>query len=285
VDLETKIREDDPRQNVTAGQQVRLIDVPADAGMGLGLFETLHDYADARSMAEGLNRAAIANYGHAGLTFVELVSRQIDEMKDMIDAQMAKAMAALNLPTNADGQVARVAKKFMLVGVAGELAIKFGILPWPQGEAQRAASKLFGEWLENRGGVGASEEACALDQVRYYLQKNAYKFICPDKDEHEPKSAASMGFIKKVAGVKYFCFPAETWKREVCTGLDSSFVARVLQDHGYLIADDGRSTKPVDFAGTTVRVHAVRESILTVESKSSVRNVILAARNQLQKGT
>jgi putative DNA primase/helicase len=285
VDLETKIREDDPRQNVTAGQQVRLIDLAADAGKGLGLFETLHDYADARAMAEGLSRAAIANYGHAGLVFVELVSRHIEQMKDMIDALMAEAMVDLRLPANADGQVARVAKKFMLVGTAGELAIKFGILPWPQGEASAAAKKLFEDWLANRGGVAASEESRALDQVRYYLQKNAGRFICPEKDEHAPKSAASAGFIKDVSGVRCFCFPAETWKRDVCAGLDPSFVARILQDHGFLASEDSRLTKAVHLAGATVRVYAVREAILTVESGGLPIDFKVVAPNHLQKIT
>ena len=34
-------------KKVTAGQQVRVIDLPADAGAGLGLFEDLHGFQNA----------------------------------------------------------------------------------------------------------------------------------------------------------------------------------------------------------------------------------------------
>jgi putative DNA primase/helicase len=266
MDLEAKIREDDPKQTVTAGQKVRLIDLMADAGKGQGLFEELHDFPDARSMAEGLGRAAIKNYGHAGIAFIESVSADTEGFARIIGKRLEQGFTALNLPTDADGQVARVAKKFLLVGVAGEIAIKLGILPWPEGEATNAAMKLFGEWLENRGGTGASEETYALEKVRYYLQKNAARIAGQGKDEQGPKSAASAGFIKDVSEVKCFCFPVETWKRDVCAGLDPRFVARILQKHDYLSTEGGRDTKSVNYNGATVRVYAIKESILTVES-------------------
>lgn len=44
ISLGDKLAEDGRR--VTAGQQVRVIDLQADAGAGLGLFETLHGARD-----------------------------------------------------------------------------------------------------------------------------------------------------------------------------------------------------------------------------------------------
>ena len=44
ITLGDKIAEDGRNRKVAAGQQVRMIDVPADAGAGLGIFETLHGY-------------------------------------------------------------------------------------------------------------------------------------------------------------------------------------------------------------------------------------------------
>jgi putative DNA primase/helicase len=283
MDLEAKIRDDDPRQNVTAGQKVRLIDLTADAGKGNGLFEELHDFPDGRSMAEGLGQAAITNYGHAGIAFVENVSADTEGFVRIIEKRLMQGFAALKLPADVDGQVARVAKKFLLVGVAGEIAIKLGILPWPEGEALTAAKKLFGEWLKNRGGVGASEEAHVLEQVRYFLQKNATRFASEEKDQHGPKSAASAGFIQDVSGKRYFCFPSETWKRDVCAGLDPRFVTHILQKHDYLSSERSRPTKSVNYAGATVRVYAIKETILTEKSGSLPIGFRVEAQNQLKK--
>jgi hypothetical protein len=43
----------------------------------------------------------------------------------------------------ADGQVKRAASKFALVAMAGELAIEYGIVPWPKGDAIKAAAEMF----------------------------------------------------------------------------------------------------------------------------------------------
>jgi putative DNA primase/helicase len=66
-------------------------------------------------------------------------------------------------------QVARAAKKFALIGVAGEWATALGVTPWGRGEAQRAARWAFERWLEARGGVGSHEERQAIEQVRLMI--------------------------------------------------------------------------------------------------------------------
>ena len=43
IGIAEKVAEDGHGRKVTAGQQVRVIDIPAVAGAGLGLFETFTD--------------------------------------------------------------------------------------------------------------------------------------------------------------------------------------------------------------------------------------------------
>jgi hypothetical protein len=69
-----------------------------------------------------------------------------------------------HLPKGADGQVSRVARRFGLVAAAGELATGLGVLPWPEGEAERAAARCFGDWLRARGGAGPA--SCARASPR-----------------------------------------------------------------------------------------------------------------------
>ena len=57
-------------QRIYAGQEVRLVDVPADAGAGYGLFEDLHGAKSSKAFADQLREATTRNYGHAGRAFV-----------------------------------------------------------------------------------------------------------------------------------------------------------------------------------------------------------------------
>jgi putative DNA primase/helicase len=285
IDLETKIREDDPKRNVTAGQMVRVINIAADAGQSMGVFEELHGFGAPRQMAEALNRAALENYGHAGIAFVRHVSEDFDGTIATVNRSLEQQFSALNLAADVDGQVLRVAKKFMLVGAAGELAISFGLLPWPEGEAAAAAQRLFKDWLDERGGSGAREDMLVLDQVRYYLQRNASRILVPVKaDDGKPQSVATGGFIKEINGQNCFCFPIETWKRDVCAGIDPKHAARVLDAKGFLVADPGRTSRSVNYiAKSNVRVVAVKDTILTVDARKLPMSVTTELRKTVAR--
>ena len=53
IGIADKVAEDG-RKKVTAGQEVRVIDVPADAGAGFGLFEDLHSFETDLTTSERL---------------------------------------------------------------------------------------------------------------------------------------------------------------------------------------------------------------------------------------
>ena len=50
----------------TAGQEIRLADIEADAGAGMGIFETLHGYHDAASLAVAIKEASAKYHGATG---------------------------------------------------------------------------------------------------------------------------------------------------------------------------------------------------------------------------
>ena len=64
-------------QRVHAGQEVRLIDLPANAGQGHGLFEALHGYANGQTFADGIKERVQETHGTAGRAFVELLVRDM----------------------------------------------------------------------------------------------------------------------------------------------------------------------------------------------------------------
>jgi putative DNA primase/helicase len=267
--LEAKVGEEKGNARVAAGQLVRFIDVEADAGKGMGLFEDLGGHESPEALARALKKATTEHYGHAGLAFVEYLSSNIVQAAITASTLMEDFVVSLAIPSNADGQVRRIARRFALVAAGGEMAIVAGIVPWEKGTAANACKVMYDKWLANRGGVKADEIRLALEQVRYFLQKNAHRMSSPEADEIAPKSAANAGFIKTLPDdTRCFCFPDETWSKDVCVGRDPRYVARILKDMGYLATDANRTTKSVRFAGVNVRVHAVKESILTDDAES-----------------
>lgn len=153
--LGAKIAEAGKGRRLTAGQQVRVVDIPGDANAGRGLFEELHGFDDAAALSGHLRAAAAQNYGHAGR---ELLSRIAADLRAAADelGRYKKQFLAENCPENSDGQIFRVANRFALVAAAGELATALGSFPWPAGEASRGVGRYFADWLKQRAAPARS---------------------------------------------------------------------------------------------------------------------------------
>ena len=139
-----------------AGLDVRLANLPADAGAGMGIFQNLHGRPSAAALADELRGAARAHHGTAARAF--LAKLAYDRAKDgaTLRATLDELRASFltkHVPADATGQVRSVAGRFALIGAAGELARDYGVLPWPASEAMRAAGACFMAWLAERGGA------------------------------------------------------------------------------------------------------------------------------------
>lgn len=140
-----------------AGQEVRLLDLPADAGAGLGVFEELHGHGSGALFSKVLEHAACSYYGTAGPAFVQKIIDDRDTVIDIVK-ELQKQFAREHVPADASGQAHRAAVRFGLVGAAGEIASHFGVTAWPEGAALQAAEACFQAWLQVRGGAGDLEE-------------------------------------------------------------------------------------------------------------------------------
>ncbi|MGO9774708.1 MAG: DUF927 domain-containing protein, partial [Roseiarcus sp.] len=159
-----------------AGQAVRLVGVLADRGLGQGVFDHTGGFADASKLADAVGAAAIANYGVAGPEYLrrltQLEPEALPNLWRAFEADFIKEGGA----ESGGGQVLRVAKRFALAALAGELATFFGITGWRtnerlHGDARAAALWVFKAWLEKRGGLGSREDQIALDQIRRLLAR------------------------------------------------------------------------------------------------------------------
>lgn len=234
-----------------AGLDVRLANLPADAGAGLGVFQDLHGRASPAALAEELRDAARAHHGVAARALLAKLAND----RATKGAELHEALEALratfigeHVPAGAAGQIRSVAGRFALIGAAGELARDYGVLPWPEGEALRAAGACFAAWLAERGGTGSGEDAAALAQVRSFFEANGesrFTQLTPPVCGGEPappevtRTVNRAGFRRRTGEGEAerweFLVLTETWKAEVCKGLDAKRTAEMLAGRGFLI--------------------------------------------------
>jgi uncharacterized protein (DUF927 family) len=243
ISLADKMQEAGKRAKV--GQEVRMVDIPADAGRGLGLFETLNGAHDGAAFADQLKQAALTYYGAPFRAFLTAVVNQQDRYRSFLEGQLASWVKA-HCPASAGGQVVRVAHRFGLIAAAGELAIHLRILPWPDGEARLGVAACFRAWLEERGGVGAAEIERGTEQVLRFLQTfGGSRFEDPWNTNEPFRPSNRAGFRRKEAGIcHYYMFPS-VFKTEACKGFNARQVSRTLIERGLMEGEGGKTSKSI----------------------------------------
>lgn len=245
------------------GAEVRMLNVPADAGAGLGAFEALHGERDARSFADRLRLAASKTYGTAGPEFVRYLVNHHAEVRE-IAAKLRQEFVSTTLPSDAASEVGRACQRFALIAAAGELAVQAGISPWEPGDARRAAERCFQDWLTNRETNGGIDAERAIAQVRQFLgEHGASRFQSLSEANTPERISHRAGFRRKDSdgGVEYLVLP-DVFKAEVCRGLNHKSVLVELERRGFLKREDQRWTLKPRTPEGIIRVHCIGGEIL-----------------------
>jgi len=238
-------------KRVHAGAEIRLCDVPADAGMSMGLFEDIHDFDSPDKFSDALVANAAKYYGTAFIEYIKCVLAKREAISPMLK-ECEAAFTKATLTDKASGQARRVASRFALVAAGGELATEWGITGWQSGEAMQAAISCFKAWLAGYGGEGNQEERQMLKQVRHFLELHSEgRFVDKERsvvnDSHAPKVLNKAGFREHSGEgdettTNFYIFP-EVFKEEVCKGFDYRQVARLLIDKDFM-RPDGKHLQP-----------------------------------------
>jgi len=247
-------------QRPRAGQEVRLIDIPADAERGFGVFSHAGPHG-AKTLADALKAAARTSYGTAGPEFVRrLITKGVEKSIAAIN-ELMKAFKDC-APSDADGQVLRVCDCFGLVAAAGELAHDLGVVHWQRGAATEAARQCFKDWLQSRGGAEAGEVKAAISQVRLFIEKYGHSRFEPTDGQTERAVQNRAGWYKGEGNDREWLIPPETWKSEITHGHDPHLVAHVLADRRMLEpGNDGGLTRVCKISGKPHRVYVLKASI------------------------
>ena len=156
--------------------------------------------------------------------------------------------------SGSDGQVRRAAQRLGLIGTAGEMAAGWGIVPWAPGEAYEAAEAALASWVRDVAAPRVRKCAkrflasgCSSRPMEIRASNPSISPMIFGRSQTEPDGGREQGPTASGS------IPAETWKTEICSGIDAGLVARVLSDRGMLArGDDG-----------FLRVHQDRRSLAT----------------------
>ncbi len=242
------------QERAYAGQEVRFCELPADAGAGFGCWDVLHGLPDGARFSETLQRNAGKHYGTAYPEFIRCTIREREAMPGQFET-LRRAFEEHALTDKAGGQAIRAATRFAAVAYAGEKATEWGLTGWPQGEAVKAARRMFRDWLQAFGGEENREPRKMVEQVQGWIQAHAGARLEDMRrpsisDTHAPRTMNRAGWkrpTKETASLhekdhvfEYLIYPT-VFRQELCTGFDPAQVVKELLARGLLKRGDGKN--------------------------------------------
>lgn len=170
------------------------------------------------------------------------------------------------VPSAFSGELKRAADRFALIAAAGELATKWGLTGWREGEAVAAAERCFKEWVKTRGTTGSSDIEAAIRQIRAFLGafgESRFQVLSPGQHE-------ALRIIPNRAGFKRlndddeteYLILQEPFRNELCAGFSHQSVLKELDRRELLVRDQRNMTIKPRLPGLgTTRVYCIRQEI------------------------
>lgn len=237
------------------GQELRLADIEADAGQNMGIFETLHDIDGPAECADHLKAAAsrchgVVLHGYLNKLVAEMNNPDQRAVRLRWITEVQTHFMAIAVPAAAAGQVHRVAKRFALAAIGGELGTLYGLTGWKSGEATDAALKCFNAWLQRRGTAGQGEVEQLLRQVAEFFELHTESRFALWESKSKQPVLNRAGFRRPVTNgldtesfvYEFFVLPG-VFKNELCRGFDPRWAAKVLIEKKLLRMGSDKKTQ------------------------------------------
>lgn len=229
------------KSRAMTGQELRLIEIPADSNTGFGVFNTVSGFTNSKEFVDYLANGVNVNYGVLGEAWLYWVVENRDEVIQgfkVFSSFMKEILEYHLIPS----QAKRVADRFIIIAYAGYLAdLSFNLFApeFNRETVTRAVKRCFSAWLENFGSQDSKEEEKILNHAKSQLEKNENsRFEVLDTVRADPDDLGSSypASIQNKLGFRQqnvFYVLASQWE-EFCSPFNSRHVSEVLRKVGLL---------------------------------------------------
>lgn len=237
-----------------AGAELRMVDVNAGTRTHRA-FDQLHGLEGA-DFHRQLTVAVGANHGHIGPAFVEKLLASDDRPGLLEDFAGIRAQFVED-----NAQAGRVADRFAVIALAGEMAIAYDLLPWSPGTALADCQLLYGEWLSRVGG-GNAEDRQILAGILDFIDKHGSSRFSNVEDQTPDSKVFNRAGYWEVVGTKRLYLFNKSALTEAAHGHGLARVVKALEGAGALAKHDtdrdSRKTKKYRLpAGGSARLYVI----------------------------
>lgn len=237
-----------------AGAELRMVDVNAGTRTHRA-FDELHGLEGA-DFHRQLTVAVGANHGHIGPAFVEKLLASDDRPGLLEDFAGIRAQFVED-----NAQAGRVADRFAVIALAGEMAIAYDLLPWAPGTALADCQLLYGEWLSRVGG-GNAEDRQILAGILDFIDKHGSSRFSDVEDQTLDTKVFNRAGYWEVVGAKRLYLFNKSALTEAAHGHGLARVVKALEGAGALAKHDtdrdSRRTKKYRLpAGGSARLYVI----------------------------
>ncbi|HDS1734148.1 DUF927 domain-containing protein [Pseudomonas sp. BP8] len=237
-----------------AGAELRMVDVNAGTRTHRA-FDELHGLEGA-DFHRQLTVAVGANHGHIGPAFVEKLLASDDRPGLLEDFAGIRAQFVED-----NAQAGRVADRFAVIALAGEMAIAYDLLPWAPGTALADCQLLYGEWLSRVGG-GNAEDRQILAGILDFIDKHGSSRFSDVEDQALDTKVFNRAGYWEVVGAKRLYLFNKSALTEAAHGHGLARVVKALEGAGALAKHDtdrdSRRTKKYRLpAGGSARLYVI----------------------------
>ncbi|WP_210014862.1 DUF927 domain-containing protein [Pseudomonas palmensis] len=237
-----------------AGAELRMVDVNAGTRTHRA-FDELHGLEGA-DFHRQLTVAVGANHGHIGPAFVERLLASDDRPGLLEDFAGIRAQFVED-----NAQAGRVADRFAVIALAGEMAIAYGLLPWTPGTALADCQLLYSEWLSRVGG-GNAEDRQILAGILDFIDKHGSSRFSDVEDQTPDAKVFNRAGYWEVIGTKRLYLFNKSALTEAAHGHGLARVVKALEGAGAIAKHDtdrdSRRTKKYRLpAGGSARLYVI----------------------------
>lgn len=234
--------------NRLAGEEVRLVDVPADAGKNLGIFESLPpDLKTPHELARLIDDCTKLYYGTASIQFLKKQIKYLNEDKTKFISEVRSKMDLFLEKHDVDlcnGFEVRFAERFALSYAAGCLAVKYNILPFKKNNVMQGISKCYRDAIKEipmSFSIQVKKSRDVLDDVL----KNC-EFLDISKNNHgfsEEELKCDNYYLTSIKDNIYKAIPSKLLKKIVSDENVRTHLLDALVKEGILLCNNGKRTR------------------------------------------